>query len=255
MEFWTVKLAGMLLMPPLSLFLLAILGLLLARRWRRGGLAVTAVAVMALWLLSTPVISGRLLASIEPSEHPSIDDLRNAQAIVVLGGGTYFEAPEYGGDTAGTFTLERVRWAARLHRDTGLPVMASGGLPLGNATSEAAQMKDALERDFRIPVKWVEERSDNTLESARHAHDILSREGIARIALVTHASHMRRARRAFIQAGFEVLDAPTAFSTSGPLTVLSFLPNAYGMLQTRIFCHEALGSGWYHARRMLAGND
>ena len=255
MEFWVVKLAGGLLLPPTSLLLLAVLGLLFARRWRRSGLALAGFSMAALWLLGTPVISNTLVRTIEPAQKPDMQHLRDAGAIVVLGGGTYFDAPEYGGDTVGTFTLERVRWAARLHRETGLPVMVTGGRPLGNTMTEAAQMKVALAGDFGVPVKWLEERSGNTLQSAGYAREILAREGVARIALVTHASHMRRARRAFVQSGFEVMDAPTGFSTTGPLTALSFLPDAWGLLQARVFFHEVLGLGWYHVRRLAARND
>ncbi len=255
MAFWVTKLTSTLLLPPLSLLLLAALGLLLARLWRRAGLTIAAISVAGLWLLCTPIVGERLLALVEPRQAPDMNTLRSAQAIVVLGGGTYFDAPEYGGDTAGSVTLERLRWGARLHRETGLPVLVTGGMPLGNANSEAAQMKEALARDFQVPVRWIEERADNTLESARFSREILARESVTRIALVTHASHMRRAHRVFEQAGFAVLDAPTAFSGTAPTTVLSFLPNAYGLLQSRIFCHEALGLGWYHVRHMLYGRN
>ncbi len=255
MEFWTTKLVSGLLMPPLGLLLLAALGLLMARMWRRLGFGIAALSVAGLWLLATPMVGSNLLTLVEPRHAPDVNVLKDAQAIVVLGGGTYFDAPEYGSDTVGSVTLERLRWGARLHRETGLPVLVTGGLPFGTATSEAAQMKDALARDFQIPVRWLEERSDNTLESALFSREILTRDGVTRIALVTHASHMRRAHRVFTQAGFTVLDAPTGFSNTGPTTALSFLPNAHGLLQSRVFCHEALGLGWYHVRDMLHGKD
>ena len=255
MEFWSTKLAASLLTPPLGLLLLALLGLFLAGMWRRLGLGIAVIAVGGLWIFGTPIVGSNLLALIEPRQATEMNVLKSAQAIVVLGGGSYFDAPEYGSDTVGSVTLERLRWGARLHRTTGLPLLVSGGLPFGNATSEAAQMKDALARDFHVPVKWLEERSDNTLESALFSHEILARDSVTRIALVTHASHMRRAHRVFAQAGFTVLDAPTAFSNTGPTTALSFLPNAHGLMQSRVFCHEALGLGWYHVRDLLQGKD
>ena len=135
MEFWLTKLAGTLLLPPLSFYLIVLAGLLLARRWRRGGLALAATALAGLWLVSTPLVGSSLRAWIEPGQPPALGSLRQAQAIVVLGGGTYFAAPEYGGDTAGTFTLERLRWAARLHRDTGLPLLVTGGAPLADGAA------------------------------------------------------------------------------------------------------------------------
>lgn len=255
MDFWLTKLTATLALPPLSLYLLAILGLLLARRWQRTGWATTATALVALWVFSTPLVSGSLIRWIEPERPADLSAVRRAGAIVVLGSGTYHAAPEYGGDTTGTVTLERLRWAARLHRETGLPLLVSGGSPLGGATTEAAQMQEALTRDFGAVVRWVEDRADNTRQSADLARAILAREGIQRVALVTHASHMRRARREFLRAGFDVVDAPTGFSTRGPLNAMSFLPNATAMAQTRTFCHEALGIGWYHVRRLFTRND
>lgn len=252
MDFWLTKLAATLALPPLSLYLIATLGLLLARRWMRAGWSITSAAVVALWLLSTPLVSGNLIRWIEPARPADLSAVRQAGAIVVLGSGTYYAAPEYGGDTTSTLTLERVRWAARLHRETGLPLLVSGGSPLGGASTEAAQMQEVLTRDFGAAVKWVEDRAENTRQSADLAHAILAREGIQRIALVTHASHMRRARREFLRAGFDVVDAPTGFSTRGRLNAMSFLPNAAGMAQTRTFCHEALGIGWYHLRWLFA---
>jgi uncharacterized SAM-binding protein YcdF (DUF218 family) len=252
MEFWTTKVIAGLLLPPTGPLLLAILGLVMARLWRRFGLTLAAVGVGALWLLATPMVSERLLRLVESASPAEIAALRNAQAIVVLGGGTYFDAPEYGGDSVGTFTLERLRWGARLHRETGLPVLVTGGMPLGNASSEASQMKDALARDFQVPVRWVEERAKTTLESALLVRELLARDGIERIALVTHASHMGRAHRAFMHAGFEVLDAPTGFTTRGPFTAFDLMPGAYALVQSRTFFHEVLGSGWYHVRRWMS---
>src|SRR5262245_42226112 len=106
MGFWTTKIVAALLLPPTGPLLLTVIGLVMARLWRRFGLSLAALGVLSLWLLATPLVSERLLRLVEPAEAPAVSTLRNAQAIVILGGGTYFNAPEYGGDTAGTFTLE-----------------------------------------------------------------------------------------------------------------------------------------------------
>jgi uncharacterized SAM-binding protein YcdF (DUF218 family) len=65
-------------------------------------------------------------------------------AIVVPGAGTCFNAPEYGGDTVNRFALERLRYAAALHRKSGRPILVSGGRPAGNDVAEAVQMKTRL---------------------------------------------------------------------------------------------------------------
>ena len=55
-------------------------------------------------------------------------------------------------------------------------------------------MKQVLEREFQVPVTWVEETSRNTLENARGSFQVLGAAGIRRVYLVTHAWHMPRAR-------------------------------------------------------------
>ena len=51
-------------------------------------------------------------------------------------------------------SLERVRYAARLHRDTGLPLLVTGGRLFGETGDEATLMKQALTEDFTVPVAF-----------------------------------------------------------------------------------------------------
>ncbi len=239
---WTAPIAALLL-PPLAPLLAALLGYLLLASKPRSGRALLVLGLGSLGLLSTPLAGTTLLSLLEA---PSADPLRHpAGAIVVLGAGAYFAAPEYGGDTVNAYTLERLRYASRLYRRSGKPLLAAGGSPLGNATSEAAQMKSVLQDEWQIPVQWSEETSVNTLENARHSAAILASARIRRIYLVTHAWHMPRARLAFENAGFEVIPAPTGYTTRLTPSLLAFLPSGGGMLHSSIFCREILGLIWY----------
>jgi uncharacterized SAM-binding protein YcdF (DUF218 family) len=181
---------------------------------------------------------------------PYVTDTKKplADAIVVLGGGTYFHAPEYGGDTVGKETLERLRFAAKLQRETGKPILVTGGAPLGNITSEAAQMKQVLEHEFNVPVQWAEVASDNTLENAQLSRKLLKQAGISRIYLVTHAWHMPRAVLSFQASGFQVIPAPTGYTTRYQNDLLAFLPNATALRDSRIFMHELIGMFWYQLK-------
>jgi uncharacterized SAM-binding protein YcdF (DUF218 family) len=109
-------------------------------------------------------------------------------------------------------------------------------------------MRQVLQDEFRVPVQWIEERSSNTLESARGSFHVLTGAGIKRIYLVTHAWHMPRARYAFESMGFTVIPAPTGYTTRLPATALDFMPNAQALLNSSWFFHEAIGIGWYHLR-------
>jgi len=239
-----------LLVPPGSLLLLAAAGALATLRHPRAGRALVTLSLVALYALATPFLADALVRMLEPAPRDPLAD-GNGQAIVVLGGGTYFGAPEYGRDTVSEASLVRLRYAAHLHRASNKPVMVTGGAPQGNTISEAEQMKKVLENEFRVPVRWAEPASSTTLENARLSFPLLDAAGMRRIYLVTHAWHMPRARLAFERAGFAVIPAPTAYVTRYRLTLLDFLPSAGALLRSRHFFHEAIGIGWYHLRISL----
>ena len=163
---WTAtNLVSAFLLPPLNLILLGALGVLLLKHHPRLGRFLLASTLVLLYLISTPFISETLLQKLETESVIDSTDT-GAGAIVVLGGGTYFNAVEYGGDTVNRYSLERIRYAARLYQLTGKPILVTGGAPLGNISSEAEQMKAVLENEFRVPVNWVESASNNTHENA-----------------------------------------------------------------------------------------
>ena len=238
------NLVAALLLPPLNGLLLLALGCLWWRRRPRLARSMVIVAATGLWLLATPAVGDAMLRTLEGAPVRA-DDLRQAQAIVVLGGGRYREAPEYGGDTVHSNTLVRLRYAARLQRLTGLPLMVTGGRPDGGGTTEGQAMSDVLTQDFGVPVRWVEEASDNTRENARLGAEILQREGITRVLVVTHAWHMPRALRSFREAGLQALPAPTRFHRE-PLRPVDWLPTRYE--ESRWALHEWIGQAWYWLR-------
>ena len=242
---WTAtNLVSAFLLPPLNLILLGALGVLLLKHHPRLGRFLLASTLALLYLISTPFIAETMLQKIET---PYVADSVSSEGrvIVVLGGGTYFNAVEYGGDTVNRYSLERIRYAAYLYQLTGKSILVTGGAPLGNISSEAEQMKSVLENEFRTPVKWVEGSSNNTHENAYKSYEILTKDGITHIMLVTHAWHMPRAKREFERVGFQVTPAPTAFTTRYRTDGLAFLPTASALQQSRIFIHEIIGMLWY----------
>lgn len=238
------------LIPPGCLLLLAGWGLLRASKHPRSGKALLILGLSALWVLSTPWASRTMLQALEAD---LTDPLRAspAQAIIVLGGGQYYAAPEYRADTVSEATLVRLRYAARLHRETGKPLLVSGGSPQGNPISEAQAMKLVLENEFKIPVAWTEADSNNTLENARASRTMLAPLGINRVYVVTHAWHMPRARWIFANAGFDVVPAPTKFATNFRLTPRDFMPKADALEDSSHFFHEIIGLAWYRLKSIL----
>lgn len=211
------KALAALVLPPTGPLLIALVGLALLGRYPKSGRALAWLGVLALAALSFPAVSNALVYAVDRT--PPLDFARahSAQAIVILGGGVRRAAPEYGGDTLGVLTLERVRYGALVARKTKLPVLVSGGAVLGG-TEEAVLMKRALEAEFGVPVQWVESRSRNTEMNALYSAAILLPAGIEQVLLVAHSFDMPRATAEFTAAGLSVTPAPTAVAR-GSLSV------------------------------------
>jgi len=262
-----------LLLPPMCFILGALAGLALARRHRTAGALLALLSLAALALASTPFIADRMLASLEepplaaPPAKPApripagtgpksataaASGSSAPKAIVVLGGGLGRDSPEYGGDTVNAPTLERLRYAAWLHRRTGLPILVSGGRPIDSLLSEADTMRDSLAADFNAPPRWVEGDSLNTRENAERAQALLAADSIRRVYLVTHAWHMPRARRAFEAAGLEVVAAPTGYTSITP-SPLAWVPSGLALRNTHLAMREWLGQAWYRLNSATRG--
>ena len=204
-------LAGGVLVPPVSLVLLGLLGLAWRRRRPALGTALSAFSLWALLLLSLPATAYSLMTQLEPPPLPSPKAIAEAQAIVILAGGVSRGAVDWGGDTIGVVTLQRVRYGAWLARHTRLPVLITGAAPDEGRPGEAAMMRDVLRDEFGVAVRWFDEQAKTTAGNAREAAALLHADGINKVALVTSAFHMPRAQRVFERAGLQVVAAPTGY--------------------------------------------
>ena len=244
-----------LILPPTCFFVLFFFALAL-RWWRQsaGRVALWCLLVVV-YLATTPFVAGELMAPLQCCRPVTLENLDpHAGAIVVLGAGIYFSAPEYwskeapsyGVDVADSLSLERVAYAAYLAKATGQPILLSGGSsePASHRTV-AESMGLTLSRNFGITPRWMEQQSTTTWSNATYTAKILHNEGITRIYLVTHAWHMRRALIAFEGTELEVIPAPTAFVSRSGLDLADFAPSARALLLTYYAVHEWLGIIWY----------
>ena len=253
MSWFITRFISSFLLPPLNLFVLMFVGLALLKRSPKLARFLLISSFGLLWLCATPYIAETGLHLLEASAKPLTNPLPAADAIVILGGGSYFHAPEYDNrDSAGANTLLRLRYGAKLYRETHRPILVTGGTPLGNKVSEGQQMREILEEEFHVPVHWTEDSSDNTFENALYTFRILQKSGIRRIYLITEAWHIPRAAEAFRRAGFEVIEAPTAFTTRYETNILAFLPSANGLGSSSAFAHEIIGLSWYRFKSFIA---
>ena len=204
-SFFVKKALSALVLPPLGPLLLIAIGLIVSNRHPAVGRLTAWGGVAITLLLCVPATSHMIVAPLEDVAVLSEPNGADAQAIVVLSGGSNEYMPEFESPGPSRLTLERLRYAVQLFHRTGLPLLVSGGTP------EAEMMAKSLAEDFGVGVRWGENQSLDTAENARFSVKMLKADGVERILLVTHAAHMKRAMNEFRLNGMDATPAPTAF--------------------------------------------
>jgi uncharacterized SAM-binding protein YcdF (DUF218 family) len=212
------------LFPPLGPLLLAGIGfwLLQGLGWMRSARAMIWAGLGGLVLLSMPVVSDQLARAVEV-DPPLIGAIPPADAIVVLGAGVRLSGDGPVGASLYPKSLERLAGGARLHRQTNLPLMLSGGR-LEEGPAEADLMQITLQQSFGLTARFIENTSRTTHENAQHSAQLLLPRGLNRVVLVTSSVHMRRAEAEFRHAGFVVIPAPVGGVGPYRLSVSMWLP-------------------------------
>jgi len=243
-----------LLLPPTIFVVLGISGMLIAHRYRYLGRTVIVVSITSLLALSTAAGSSWLIRPLEQQSLQATTTEKNkSQVIVVLGGGRARVASSTGDyDQVGPITLMRLRAAAYLQRQTHVPLLVSGGAPDGQGESEAVLMARSLQDDFGVDARWVESNSINTNQNAILSAQLLRKENIQQIFLVTDGIHMPRARLAFEHAGLRVAPVPSQFVASDDFQLSRFIPNAQSLKNSHYAIHEWLGLLVYRLRYAVA---
>jgi uncharacterized SAM-binding protein YcdF (DUF218 family) len=248
------------ILPPGGFIFLSLLGLVLMRKTRRAGSYLATSGLILLYISSLPITANILLSWLEPEVAVTEKQITKAvdatelmkppQVIVILGAGRHYNTLEFESDTPNEFALERIRYGVWLARRTMLPILVSGGLGDGDNLSEAEMMKQVIETEFALPVRWAETKSHNTYENAKYSTEKLKAEGIESIYLVTHAGHMKRSVMSFEKFGLAIHPAPTAFGSKSQrgISVRYFFPDSKALRRTSLVLHEWVGMIWYWAR-------
>jgi uncharacterized SAM-binding protein YcdF (DUF218 family) len=232
-------------LPPASLLVIILICALFISRKPKLAKRVILFSVTALWLLSTNAFSVWIHNQVIPEyQLVTAKDLkdRTVQAIVVLGGGIVTGLP--GGDQQmSKSSLERLRLGAQLARQSGLPLVFSGGSGWGAkdaSVAEADVAEKVLQDAFGIKLNYKESSSRDTQENAVNTWALLSKQGIHRIALVTHSTHMPRASAEFKRLGFDVTLAAMGQPTAGSEAVLRWMPGASNLELSQSVLRELL---------------
>jgi len=232
-------------LPPASMLVLILIGAFLVGSKPRLAKRVIFFSATVLWLLSTNVFSVWIHNQVTPEyQLVTAKDLRDrsVQAIVVLGSGVVTGLPS-GDQQMSKTSLERLRLGAQLARQSGLPLVFSGGSGWGSkdaSVAEADVAEKVLQEAFGIKLNYKESKSRDTQENAGNTWTLLSKQGIQRIALVTHSTHMPRASAEFKKLGFEVTAAALGQPTASGEAILLWLPGASNLEVSQSVLRELL---------------
>jgi uncharacterized SAM-binding protein YcdF (DUF218 family) len=246
MGFLLSKILLSLLLPPASLLILVMAGIVMLRSHRALGRTLVTAGIALLYLLSLAPIGDRLIRPLETAFPPFHDSGVKVNAVVVLSGGakdlSWVPAPTAPSDAS----LERLVAGIQIARTRRLPLVITGGsgLVTRGGPKEADAMADAaVKLGFPRRDLVIENRSRNTWESAQQVGALLPRQTII---LVTSAFHMKRSAGMFRKQGFTVLPAPAGYkSQSRPFSITFLIPGAGALDTSATALSEYLSLTWY----------
>ncbi len=234
---------------------LLLLFALLGWTWRRSSaqlstrlpVALAVLTTTLMWFLSCQAVAIWLSMHLLPQVGPiRAEDLKRqqVQAIVVLGGGVESNALEYGGPSLTPEAMSRLLYGLHLSRAGHLPLAYAGGIGWAGPSEQMPEAKVAdlaLARIGAPALHWQENQSRDTRENAQFTAALLGKEGVRRVALVTHAWHMPRSVKQFEAAGLQVTPAPMGYIQSDLSPLLQWIPSGKGLRESAWVLHEWLG--------------
>ncbi|OIP75054.1 MAG: hypothetical protein AUK48_08425 [Oscillatoriales cyanobacterium CG2_30_44_21] len=208
-----------------------------------------AIALVILLVSSNEIFAKWLVRSLEWQYLPM--ELPQADAIVVLGGGTrprIAPRPWYEVNEAG----DRILYGSWLYKQGKAPVMiVTGGRTewLGEGGNPESQDMAAIAEMMGVPSSAIiqESQSFNTRDNATNTRQILISRNLSKVLLVTSALHMPRSMEIFRKVGIESIAAPTDFLTvraennRGWTAILDLFPNVEALRNTTNAIKEYIG--------------
>jgi uncharacterized SAM-binding protein YcdF (DUF218 family) len=243
---------------------LAIPGLFLGSIWRRRSRAWLTGIVVVYWLLSIPVCSSLIEASLDRGYQPLTADQAaklDLRVIVVLGGG--IETYRDDGRVVSTLsdaTASRVLEAARLYDLLGDPwVIASGGGGEQHPSQvvrvpESRAMRQALVA-LGVPDERIleESSSTDTRQEALNIRATFADEVEAPFVLVTSATHMRRAMATFHAVGLDPVASPARNGNANQLSgAQALVPSLDSLSASSFALREYMALAYYDLRGWIS---
>ena len=253
MFFILSKLIGIIVQPILHPLLLAACGWIV-RFWSQKAARYFFVAAFFLPLIySVTAFSTLVMRPLENAIQPaSIDQIKDADGIVILGGFTGSGAvAENRGQFTASGAIERLLVGLSLNKsfpDKAIWITGFSGSLTPTGWSEAENTKAILDAlHFTSDKIKFENRARNTYQNAIYTFEAAQPSPDQKWVLITSAAHMPRAAGTFTAAGWpEMLYLPTDYRTEKTGLRWAFKPQtSFSMLKSAF--HEYVGILFYWA--------
>lgn len=203
--------ASFVLLPGIFFLLAWFLSIYIWRRGLRCAAVATAAVTFLFYLMSTGLVSGHLMSSLESVHEQPANP--TGDVIVMLGGGATSDTPSLG--EAGNITSSpaaRLLLACELQKRLSVPIILSGGQVYEDSAKEAVIAKRELMRlGVSEDMIYTEPNSLTTGQNAQFTAKILKEHNWNRPILVTSAFHMERSVLNFAKQGIEVTPCPADY--------------------------------------------
>jgi len=249
--------AGTYLLPPVSLVVLLSIALLwlargLPRKTRRRTRSLC-VALGAVGLLATLPVTPKLLSWPLRSLVPGWEEEnRPPVAAVVVPTGESFADPT-GRLWPSSSTVRRTTVGAALAKETGLPLLVTGGSPLNEPISEAALVVDLLNLDHSTLL--LDTTARNTHENALAVARLLDAQAIRSVVVVTDGIHITRMSASLRAAGIRPYGHTLKLHLDAPIEAMDFVPSNRGLGYLRQIASGYTGVLYYLARGRFSIGD
>lgn len=245
------KILSRLMYPSTFVLLLLFLAfvLLLIRRRRGAGLSLL-MALVLVFLGSSPLVSDVYHRHERQYPPTPVAQSPTADAIVLLAGDISIPIPpRVESQVRGNRSVHTLR----LYRAGKAPlIIVSGGnvFPQEGFRPEAAYTADLLQ-EWGIPQSAIifEGKSRSTRENAVETSRLLKNRQLSRVLLVTSAFHMPRALATFRGVGIDAFPSPSSISAElTQPTFMTWIPSLDGLGTIQSVMHEKIGIFVYRMR-------
>jgi len=257
-EYELIKLASVFLYPLGTVLLVTALGgVAYALKRPRIGWALILSALAWLWICSMPATSNTLQGALERQYvYQPVEEVPDADLIVVLGGGAFGHDPSWPYPNLGG-NIDRYWHGARLyHARRARKVLLSGARdPRRPPGPTEAQLGVIFLNEMGVPAEdqILDNASRTTQEHVNNVARVLDANDMDTFLLVTSAIHMRRAEAVFRAGGLEPIPVATDFHARDEtgVTLWDFIPNVGSLSSSTAAIHEYLGYWFYRLRGLV----